>query len=260
VLKKKRQSFTIRMAMVTEPSMLCNIKTKTKRLEFCLHLRIKQSGVMLFGTKRQTHMQKFDFTLDVRKVYTFDEYLTLTQDLLAQNKTTGSNQSESMIHYTAMNLKRMQRVLKTFKISEELQETIKSIDQPQTWLVLSEAWCGDAAHSVPAIAMLADLNPNIYFKIILRDENLDIMDEFLTRGGRSIPKLIAYDAENKIHFTWGPRPEAAQEVYNVYLNNKETMTYDDIAKDLQLWYSKDRGKSLQEELQALLQSLPAQSV
>ena len=237
-----------------------NQKAQTKRAVICLHLRIKQTGVILFGTIRHRHMQKFDFTLDGRKTYTFQEYFMLTEDLLAQNKTTGPNQSESMVHYTMMNFKRMQRVLKTFKFSEQLQETIKGVDQPQTWLVLSEAWCGDAAHSVPALAMLADLNPNIDFKIILRDENLDVMDAFLTRGGRSIPKLIAFDAEKTIQFTWGPRPDAAQEVYNVYLNNKDTMTYDDVAKDLQIWYSKDRGKSLQEELLKLIKELSTETV
>ena len=61
------------------------------------------------------------------------------------------------------------------------------------WLVLTEAWCGDAAQSLPIINKMAEVSDNITLRLILRDENLDVMDQFLQNGrSRSIPKLICH--------------------------------------------------------------------
>ena len=56
---------------------------------------------------------------------------------------------------------------------------------------------------------MAEVNSNINLQLVLRDENLELMDLFLTNGGRSIPKLIALDKDLNILFTWGPRPQTA---------------------------------------------------
>jgi hypothetical protein len=53
--------------------------------------------------------------------------------------------------------------------------------------VLSEDWCGDAVNSVPYLARLAELAPNLDLRVLARDENPDLMDAHLTRGSRSIP-------------------------------------------------------------------------
>lgn len=180
-------------------------------------------------------------------VYTYEEYVNLMETLVSEGKTTGPKQNESYAHYTKLNLARMQRVSKTAELRKSLQELVRSIAQPQKWYVLTEAWCGDAAQSVPVIAKIAALNPMITLKLLLRDDNLEIMDQYLTNGGRSIPKLIALDAEDNELFTWGPRPEGAQQIFNEFKAQPER-SFTELTEAVQKWYNTDKTYSIQEEL------------
>ena len=76
----------------------------------------------------------------------------------------------------------------------------------RTWFVLTEGWCKDAAQIVPVLHALAKLNSNIELKVLLRDDNLDLMDQYLTNGKRrSIPRLIAVDPDVMEELSsWGP--------------------------------------------------------
>ena len=174
------------------------------------------------------------------------DYLDTIKALLKINKTTGNNHSEDMLHYTKLNLSRMKRWMKTGKINSELEEAIKAINEPQTWVILTEAWCGDAAHSMPFIARVAELNPNITLDIKLRDENLDLMDKYLTNGGRSIPKLIAFDESNTEIFNWGPRPEKMQDTF--YEMKELNLPYAEVSESLQKMYNENAGVAMQLEL------------
>ena len=142
----------------------------------------------------------------LENTYTYQEYRDLVKDLLAEGKSTGPEQSDYILNYSKLNNSRMKRLDKTTKISDETAQKIQKLATPQTWLVLTEGWCGDAAQNLPVIHKMAELNKNINLKLVLRDENLELMDLFLTNGGRSIPKLIALDTDNNVIDTWGPRP------------------------------------------------------
>ncbi len=187
------------------------------------------------------------------KAYSYSEYRNLIDGLLAKNKTTGDNHSEEYLHYSNLNVQRMSRLDRTTKLDQVLVEKIKKVSEKQTWLILTEAWCGDAAQNIPIIQKMAELNQNIEVKLILRDENLEIMDAYLTNGGRSIPKLIAFNSETHEElFTWGPRPQNAQSLYMDFKNNPNGRTYADFSIEMQKWYAKDRTKSLQGEFFELL--------
>ena len=191
---------------------------------------------------------KFEFDLSHRRKWDYAAYRDHIKQLLKSNQTTGPNQEEHMIHYTHMNEVRMNRWDKTYKISESTESWVKGL-QPQTWLVLTEGWCGDAAHSIPILASIAALNPEIELVLILRDENLDIMDAHLSNGARAIPKLIAIDQDQEILFEWGPRPLPIQERF---LNmRKEELPGAQISKELQKIYSRSKGKDLELDLQTL---------
>ncbi|MCQ4503980.1 thioredoxin family protein, partial [Vibrio parahaemolyticus] len=84
---------------------------------------------------------------------------------------------------------------KTAKVADATKSTIENFDKKVTWLVISESWCGDAAHVMPILNKVAELNDAIDYKIVLRDDNEALMDQFLTNGGKSIPKLIMLDSE-----------------------------------------------------------------
>jgi hypothetical protein len=200
------------------------------------------------GTERKVE-QRY-----LQKSMTYEAYKQLVEDLLAAGKATGPQQSEAMVHYSQLNVQRMHRVEKTIQILPEVKDQLLRVSRPQTWLVLSEGWCGDASQSLPVMKALADLNPNIQLRVLLRDENPELMDQYLTNGiARSIPKLIALDPETgTVLFTWGPRPAALQESF--YGMRSEGLPYDVIKEELQRWYNKDKTDIIQRELAALLKA------
>lgn len=201
----------------------------------------------------------------INEAYTYASYREFLDNLLDEGKTTGANQSESMLNYAMLNQRRMRKWDKIGKITAELMDKLMSIDQKMTWLVITEGWCGDAAQNLPFLNKMAELNPNVDLRFVLRDENLPLMDDFLTNGGRSIPKLVALDDAFNVLGTWGPRPEPVQKAF---LANKvsQEKSGKEFTEYLHLWYAKDKGLTLQSEFLAILdvwnqklQSLPVQA-
>lgn len=182
----------------------------------------------------------------VLKGMAYEVYLSLIGDLLSEGKTTGPNQDIDFVEYTKLNLQRMERLNKTIAINEELQELVKGISTPQTWLCITEAWCGDAAQNLPLFAAMADLNPLIKVKFVLRDENTPLIDQYLTNGGRAIPVVIGIEA-GKEKWKWGPRPQSAQEIVNEFKRNPHG-TYDQMKTSLHSWYAKNKTQDQQREL------------
>ncbi len=130
----------------------------------------------------------------------------MIDSLMAENKTTGTDQSEAMINYAKMNIQRMQRIDKTTALGEDIKNTLEKLNRKLIFYVLTEGWCGDAAQNVPVLALIEKHTTNIELRLLLRDQNLEIMDHYLTNGGRSIPKLICVDAESgKELFEWGAK-------------------------------------------------------
>lgn len=178
------------------------------------------------------------------------DYIDTINQLLKESRTTNDQNSEAMLHYSKMSVKRLERWIEKGELTEETIATIKAIDQPQHWIVLTEGWCGDAAHSIGFIWKMSELNPLINFEWKLRDENLDLMDQYLTNGGRSIPKLIARDENGKDLFSWGPRPAHIQKL-RMDLMAEET-PYEQVSIALQKAYNQDKGKTIQTEINALI--------
>lgn len=174
-------------------------------------------------------------------------------DLYSQSKTTNEDNRENMLDYTKMYLQRVGRWDKRGKLNNDLIHRLESFPRKMTWLVLNEGWCGDSAQTLPFINKMAEASKNIELRLILRDQNLELMDQFLTNNARSIPKLIALDAETlEVLGSWGPRPKEAYDMY------KEQRTDPDIpnkkaVENLHLWYAKDKGKSIQREFIKLLE-------
>lgn len=210
-------------------------------------------------------MSQFINTTLINQAYTYEAYRAFLDGLLAEGKTTGANQSESMINYATLNQKRMRKWDKIGKITPELSEKLLDIKSPMTWLVITEGWCGDAAQNLPFLNKMSEINQNINFKMVLRDENLGLMNEFLTNGGQSIPKLIALDESLNVLGSWGPRPEPMQKAF---VENRVTQEKPGgvFTEYMHLWYAKDKGLTLQNEFLAILdvwnqklQSLPVQA-
>ena len=187
---------------------------------------------------------------DISKIknrFTYEEYKNLSEELVEQKRTTGLSQSEALIEYTKLNYFRMTRVDKTMVIKHDVKEAIERINEKKYWVLITEAWCGDAAQIVPIIGRLAELNNKIELMIILRDENTELMDKYLTNGSKSIPILISLNENFEEEWHWGPRPKPAQAMV---IENKETQTlsYDELKKNVQLWYADDKTNTTQNEL------------
>lgn len=187
----------------------------------------------------------------LQKGISYDRYRKLVRDLLEEGKSTGPSQSESLLNYSMLNDRRMKRLDKTIQISEETIANAKDVKEPVTWLVLTEGWCGDAAQTLPIINKIANESENIDLKIVLRDENEELMDHFLTNGGKSIPKLIALNKNKEVIDSWGPRPSIATKMVKDY-KAKHGQLDADFKKDLQVWYNKDKGNNTQEDMIGLL--------
>lgn len=186
----------------------------------------------------------------------YPTYHKTVEQLLAEGKTSGNNHSADYIQYTEMNMQRMNRIMKTVEINEETKDLIQSIQRPLIFLVLAEAWCGDVAQNIPIISKMVDINPKWQMRIVWRDENMDLMNQYLTNGGMAIPKVIVLDAETFEELAvWGPRPAYAQQMMMEYKNDPKELPYTEFVKTLQLWYAKDKGQSLQGEWKAIFEGL-----
>jgi len=180
----------------------------------------------------------------------YDQYKQLVIDLFQQGQSTTKNGSGALVDYTKLNISRMKRLDKTTVLPEEVIERVKSIDKKIEWLVLSEGWCGDAAQNLPIINAVAKLNDKIDLKIVLRDQNSELMDQFLTNGGQAIPKLIQLENDN-VTATWGPRPTIAANMVRDYKAKHGSLS-SEFKKDLQVWYNQDKAQNLLEDLMEIL--------
>ncbi|MDA8762326.1 thioredoxin family protein [Flavobacteriaceae bacterium] len=187
----------------------------------------------------------------LKKAISYTSYRKLISDLIASGKSSGPIQSEDLLNYSKLNDRRMTRLDKTIQLSQETLLGLKKIDKPITCLVLTEGWCGDAAQTLPVISKVADESDLITLKIIFRDEHEQLMSQFLTNGGKSIPKLLVLNSQNKVLNTWGPRPNTATKMVQDY-KNKYGQLDAAFKQQLQVWYNKDKGVNIQEDMLGLL--------
>ncbi|WP_369752674.1 thioredoxin family protein [Flavobacterium sp. WC2409] len=181
--------------------------------------------------------------------HSYLEYRKLVTDLLREEKSTGNEQSKELTHYSILNETRMNRLEKTLKILTEVSIKLKELKGEYLWLVISEGWCGDAAQLLPIFDKMAVASEgNVELRIVLRDENEELMNLFLTNKAKAIPKLILINRETGSALAhWGPRPKGATDLIANY--KKEHGAIDETAKaDLQLWYLHDKGLSTQSEI------------
>ncbi len=143
------------------------------------------------------------------------------------------------------------------KVSDDLVARVAALGTRFHLLVLSEDWCGDAVNSVPYVARLAELAPNLELRVLARDENLDLMDDHLTGTARSIPVVLVYDEGWAERGWWGPRPS---ELQAWVMGPGQALEKDDRYREVRTWYARDRGGSTLAEVVALLEAAAARPV
>jgi len=141
------------------------------------------------------------------------------------------------------------------KVPEWAVQEAESLGERFRLVVLAEDWCGDAANTVPVLAKWAEQTLNVELRILRRDENLAVMDRYLTNGtARSIPVVIALTEGMQDVGWWGPRPRALQEWTMGQRATGRDMK--ELYPEIRRWYAKDRGESTLSEVLAAMKRVP----
>lgn len=184
--------------------------------------------------------------------YAYSEYRNHVSALLLEGLSTGATQSEDLTHYSTLNEVRMNRLDKTITVPQDIKDKLDALQRDYLFLVISEGWCGDAAQIVPVIHKMEQACNKITLKIVLRDDNDSLMQEFLTNGARSIPKLVILDKEtHEVIASWGPRPKDAAQLIKDF-KEKYGVVNEEAKTELQKWYLHDKGLSTMQEIASLL--------
>ncbi|MBS1927092.1 MAG: thioredoxin family protein [Chitinophagaceae bacterium] len=179
----------------------------------------------------------------------FNTYLLQFDEILNNPNPSAPYNDPAFMEFTKLNRARLNRWLKQGTIHAELEAHIKGINKTQSWIIITEPWCGDAAHIVPFIHLITKLNPLIHANYELRDAPPFRIEKYLTHGSKSIPILIVQDEKGNDIFHWGSRPEPANKLYDEL--KKKGTPIDEIKIELQNWYNANKGMALQQELMAL---------
>lgn len=185
------------------------------------------------------------------KGISYKDFINLTIEEITNTRINDLDPAEiKRFNFKNLNLQRSNRIGRTYIPGEELKHVLSEISEPQLWMVLTENWCGDSAQNLPYIYTMTTLNPLIDLKILTRDSNPDIMDEFLTNGTRSIPILAAFNDEGEELFRWGPRPKAVVSLINQW--KSEGMEKSEWTEKLHLWYARNKGEEIEKEFIELI--------
>ncbi|MNQ38049.1 hypothetical protein D3C85_516120 [compost metagenome] len=173
-------------------------------------------------------------------------YKQLFDEILNIPKPAAPYKDTIYLDYAKLNRSRMKRWNKQLSLDADLVSHLKKIKSPQHWIIITEPWCGDAAHIVPFLIRMTEQNEYLTYDIQLRDTEPFLIESYLTNNSKSIPKLIVRDEKGNDLFIWGPRPKQAQELIDKMKAVNADFETSKIA--LQNWYNEDKGISLNSEL------------
>ena len=164
-------------------------------------------------------------------------------------------QLAKMLPHYRENEDRMNSLAPTVTVLPELQAALSQLTQRYIWVVITEGWCGDAGQLVPIVeAVTQASNDHLETRYFLRDSNPELIDRYLTNGGRAIPITVVVHADTLTEAgVWGPRPAAAQTLVQG-LKARE-VPFSELVAQLHGWYAEDATRSTQQELLALVQRL-----
>ena len=180
---------------------------------------------------------------------TYAQFKALHDQILDREIVTPPYDREVYLNYVKLNKARMKRWDKRLILDGAMIDLIQQTTKPMHWIIITEPWCGDAAHVIPLLIKMSELNPLISYDIQLRDSEPYLIEHYLTKGAKSIPKIIVRDEHGADLFTWGPRPKAAQELLDMMKNQQVESEKINIA--LQHWYNEDQGRSISSEIAKL---------
>lgn len=187
----------------------------------------------------------------IGKSVDYNSYETSFEALSEGEKVKGIIYQAMYDKYFKLNWSRHKRFEKKVEIEAAVLEKLSAIDKPQTWLVITEPWCGDSAASLPVIQKMSELSEHIELKIVYRDQYMPLIKAFLTGASMAIPKLLVLDENDEVLNTWGARPAAAQKLMDDFKQSGDG-DKEAVYTAIQKWYTKDKGSAVQNEIIELI--------
>lgn len=177
----------------------------------------------------------------------FEKYMEIAEQRLHQPK---DEQEKEFHDYYELGLQRMNRALKTFKADENQLQKLSEKNFSGKVLIITEPWCGDASATVPQVAKFFEGRNEV--RIFLRDQDHSLIDQFLTNGTQSIPKVLLLNEDFSVKNSWGPRPKYGLELLQKYKADPIAFPQEEFYNQLQVYYAKNRGKDAIDEILNLL--------
>lgn len=181
----------------------------------------------------------------------YSEYKKIITQEAEKNINAEEEEIKHLAEFTQLNLTRIHRLDKTLSLSEEIIQKLEKVKQKFHLLIISEGWCGDASQIIPAINTLVENSAFLEMKITFRDQN-ELIDQYLTNGGKAIPILIILNKNFEEITHWGPRPQQGLDLLHKFKSSPETYPKEQFHKDLQVFYNHDKGFSVQNEILKIL--------
>lgn len=174
------------------------------------------------------------------RAISFEQYVKDIEDEILSDKNL------EFKPYFELNKKRMDRILNTYLVKEAQMKQFDGLNYSGKLLIITEGWCGDAAQSLPVIYRF--FKKFLEIKIVYRDQNEDLMNQYLTNDSKSIPIVLILNEDKEVVAHWGPRPEFGNELFRHYKNNEETYPKEKLMEDMQMAYNKDKGVAIIDEM------------
>ncbi|KIA88557.1 thioredoxin family protein [Kaistella jeonii] len=178
-----------------------------------------------------------------QKAITFEEYMKIADERFHNNPDKNDEHQD----YYELGLQRLNRTIKTYKVDTEQLSKIKEKNFKGKILIISEPWCGDASATVPAVSKFFEAAGK-EVKIFLRDSDTSLIDQYLTNGTQSIPRVLILNEDLSVKNVWGPRPQYGNDLLKKFKENEEAYPREEFYNDLQVYYAKNRGKDAIEEI------------
>ncbi len=99
------------------------------------------------------------------------------------------------------------------KLSDNDLAAFKSLKKPVNVLAIGEDWCGDVIANLPIVGKIAAESGTLNLRVFLRDQNEDLMNQFLKEGKyKSIPVVAFFDDDFNELGRWIERPNSVTEL------------------------------------------------
>lgn len=181
---------------------------------------------------------------------TYAAYRDSIRDMLAVPATDAA--AQKMRPYIEYNSDTMDRYDASCLLSTDLLSALKKAP-PTQWIVITEGWCGDASFSLPVFAAIEKAAAGkVQLCIFLRDTNPELIDAYLTDGGRGIPKVVVLNDQLQELGNWGPRPQPLHELAKEW--RTEGADLKTLILNVRSWYNADNTTTVQQELLALIRA------